>query len=141
MAAAACGPPPRERRQESGLARDARKVEKRVSPLLAFWTKINNDWIFNWSSMLAYVFMTSIFPILLVIVAIGGLILGVVSPEARSTLETNIANGLPGGAGGFGGNLVKAATRNLNQSASALLIIGVVIAVVKIGRASCRERV
>lgn len=136
MAAAASGAPPREQReqreqrQQSGFARDARKVEKRVSPLLAFWTKVSNDWIFNWSSMLAYVFLTSIFPILLVIVAIGGLILGVVSPEARATLETNIANGLPGGAGGFGGNLVKAATRNLNQSASALLIIGVVIAVV-----------
>ncbi|HST87648.1 MAG TPA: YihY/virulence factor BrkB family protein [Ktedonobacterales bacterium] len=136
MAAAASGAPPREQReqreqrQQSGLARDARKVEKRVSPLLAFWTKVSNDWIFNWSSMLAYVFLTSIFPILLVIVAIGGLILGVISPEARATLETNIANGLPGGAGGAGGNLVKAATRNLNQSASALLILGIVLAVV-----------
>lgn len=130
MAAAASGTPPRERRQRSRLARDARKVEKRVSPLLAFWTKLSNDWVFNWSSMLAYVFMTSIFPILLVIVAIGGLILGIVSPEARATLETNIANGLPGGAGGFGGNIVRAATRNLNQSASALLIIGIIVAVV-----------
>lgn len=133
MAAAASGAPPREQReqrQQSGFARDARKVEKRVSPLLAFWTKVSNDWIFNWSSMLAYVFLTSIFPILLVIVAIGGLILGVISPESRATLETNIANGLPGGAGGFGGNLVTAATRNLNQSASVLLILGIVIAVV-----------
>lgn len=130
MAAAASGASPREEYQQSELSRDTRKVEKRVSPLLAFWTKVSNDWIFNWSSMLAYVFLTSIFPILLVIVAIGGLILGVVSPEARATLETNIANGLPGGAGGFGGNLVRAATRNLNQSASALLIIGIVIAVV-----------
>jgi membrane protein len=133
MAAAASGAPPREQREQrrqTGLARDARKVEKRVSPLLAFWTKVSNDWIFNWSSMLAYVFLTSIFPILLVIVAIGGLILGVISPESRATLETNIANGLPGGAGGFGGNLVTAATRNLNHSAGALLIIGIVIAVV-----------
>lgn len=133
MAAAASGAPPREQReqrQQSGFARDARKVEKRASPLLAFWTKVSNDWIFNWSSMLAYVFLTSIFPILLVIVAIGGLILGVISPQSRATLETNIANGLPGGAGGFGGNLVTAATRNLNQSASALLILGIVIAVV-----------
>src|SRR5215470_1090475 len=52
------------------------QLRQRVAPLIAFWTKINNDWIFNWASALAYTLLTSILPIFLVILAIGGLLLG-----------------------------------------------------------------
>ncbi|HEV2456795.1 MAG TPA: YihY/virulence factor BrkB family protein, partial [Ktedonobacterales bacterium] len=86
--------------------------------------------IFNWSAMLAYVFLTSVLPILLTIIAIGGILLGVISPLSRSHLEAGLANGLPGGASGYGGKIVTAATHNLNHSAGAILIIGIVIAVV-----------
>jgi membrane protein len=130
MAAAAPGAPERTSRREQTVVRDARRAAHKASPLVNFWTKVSNDWIFNWSAMLAYAFLTSIFPILLTIVAIGGILLGVISPSSRTQLETGLANGLPGGASGYGGNIVKAATHNLNHSAGAILIIGIVIAVV-----------
>jgi membrane protein len=132
MAAAAPGAPERtsRRQDEAHIARDAQRVARKASPLVNCWTKVSNDWIFNWSAMLAYAFLTSVFPILLTIVAIGGIILGVIAPTSRAQLESSLANGLPGGASGYGGNIVKAATHNLNHSASAILIIGIVIAVI-----------
>lgn len=105
-------------------------VKKNLNTLGNFWTKLSNDWVFNFSGTLAYAFMTSVFPILLVIIGIGGLILDVISPSSRTLLETRIANGLPGGAGGSGGLIVSAATRSLTHSAGAILIIGIVIAIV-----------
>ncbi|MFI5274122.1 MAG: YihY/virulence factor BrkB family protein [Ktedonobacterales bacterium] len=135
MAASASGPQQRVTQQRRAASpgatqRGQGKVKQNLDPLGNFWTKLNNDWVFNWSSMLAYDFLTSLFPILLVIIGIGGLVLGVISPSSRATLEHGIASGLPGGASGSGGNLVTAATYGLNHSAGALLILGVVIAII-----------
>src|SRR5579859_5997296 len=130
MTAAASGAPSRERHQESRIGKDLTSAKRQTGSLLAFWTKVSNDWIFNWSAMLAYTFLTSVFPILLAIIGIVGIILGVISPVSRSKLETSIANGLPGGATGYGGQVVTAATRNLNHSAGVLLILGIVLALV-----------
>ena len=33
-----------------------------VATIAAFWVKINNDWIFNLSGLLAYNFLFAIFP-------------------------------------------------------------------------------
>lgn len=133
MAAATSGAPERAPRTAPGPRSTQRReseVRHGLNTLGNFWTKLNNDWVFNFSGTLAYAFQTSIFPILLVIIGIGGLILGAVSPASRATLETRIADGLPGGAGGSGGLIVTAATRGLTHSAGALLIIGIVIALV-----------
>src|SRR5262245_48416123 len=83
MAAAASRAPQRTRRDDQGfvpnLQQNLQEAEKKISPLLDFWTKLNNDWIFNFSGTLAYGLLTTIFPILLVIVAIGGFLLGAIS--------------------------------------------------------------
>src|SRR5262245_37067484 len=34
------------------------QVEKKASPLIGFWTKLNNDWVFNFSGTLAYGLLT-----------------------------------------------------------------------------------
>ena len=133
MAAATSGAPQRAERTENdarALQRQEGEVKKSLNTLVNFWTKLSNDWVFNFSGTLAYAFMTSVFPILLVIIGIGGLILGAISPETRATLETKIADGLPGGASGYGGQIVTAATHNLTHSAGAILIIGIVIAII-----------
>ncbi len=117
-------PSPRARERREGGVKHA------INTLGSFWTKVSNDWVFNFSGTLAYAFETSIFPILLVIIGIGGLVLGIISPASRATLEAHIASGLPGGASGSGGKIVTAATYNLNHSAGPILIIGIVIAVV-----------
>jgi len=102
-----------------------RQLRERFAPLVAFWTKINNDWIFNWAAGLAYTLLTSIFPILLVILALGGFILGTLSLSSLAQLESVLASGLPGGASGAGGEIVNAALQQLNRSAGFFLLIGV----------------
>ena len=98
--------------------------------MIAFWTKINNDWIFNWAAALAYTLLTSIFPIFLVILALGGLVFGALSVSSLTQLENALAGGLPGGASGAGGEIVSAVIRQLNQSAGIFFAVGVVGAII-----------
>jgi hypothetical protein len=53
----------------TGLRGTASKMQRQAAPLIAFWNKLNADWVFDLSSQLAYTFLFSIFPILLVILA------------------------------------------------------------------------
>lgn len=137
--AAMAGNPPQDgeqrkrrtwRRRRKRLVAQAQRVEEHVSPLIGFWIKINNDWIFNWSAMLAYVFMTSMFSIMLAIVAIGGLILGAIAPDSEAHLEHIIADAMPGGAAGGGDAVVAAATRALTHDAGFTLLVAVVLAII-----------
>lgn len=41
-----------------------------LAPLVTFWIKINNNWIFNLAGLLAYNFILTLFPILLLL--LGG---------------------------------------------------------------------
>ena len=109
---------------------EAQKAEKRFAPLITFWTKINNDGIFNSSATLAYTFLVSIFPIFLVILAIAGFILGAISPQNLTKLHNALASGLPGGANGAGGEIVNGVLRQLHHSAGILLIIGILGALI-----------
>jgi YihY family inner membrane protein len=106
------------------------QLRQRAAPLIAFWTKINNDWIFNWASALAYTLLTSILPILLVILAIGGFFLGTLPFSSVEHLQSTLAGGLPGGESGAGGQVVNAALMQLNRNAGFFLIIGVVGAII-----------
>jgi YihY family inner membrane protein len=106
------------------------QLRRRAAPLIAFWTKINNDWIFNWASALAYTLLTSILPILLAVLAIGGFLLGAVPFSSLEQLESTLAGGLPGGESGAGGQIVSAALIQLHRNAGFFLIIGVVGAII-----------
>ena len=92
-------------------------------PWLDFWTKINNDWVFNLSGLLAYNFLMSLFPILLVLLAVLGFVLGSLAPQVLVEIEQRIEQLLPGGAEVFA-----AVTHRLTNSAGPLLIIGVLSA-------------
>lgn len=131
MATAHPGSPARYKREDqrrSGNVQRAEKDAKRgLSALGGFWTKINNDWIFNLSGMLAYNILMSAFPILLVLLAIGGFILGPAGHGGQASLQASIEKALPAGTGRA---LLTNATHNLNNSAGLLLVIGVVVALV-----------
>ncbi|MGO8948995.1 MAG: YihY/virulence factor BrkB family protein [Ktedonobacterales bacterium] len=103
-----------------------RQGRRRIAPLLDLWTKINNDWIFNWAAALAYALLTSILPIFLAILAVGGFILGTLSLSSLVQLESVLTNELPGGASGAGGEIVNAALVQLHRNAGVLLLIGIV---------------
>lgn len=100
-------------------------IKPELSSLGAFWSKISNDAIFNLSAMLAYNFLMSAFPILLVILAIGGFLLGTVSPNGQVSLEHSIGGALPGGSA-----LFVNVQHNLTHSAGLLLIVGIVLAII-----------
>ena len=74
--------------------------EERKQTLLDFWAKCNNDWIFNFSGLLAYTLLMSIFPLFLVLLAIAGLTLNQLSPEALTSLANSLKTALPGQTGG-----------------------------------------
>jgi membrane protein len=116
-------------RQEN-WKRALNQLRQRAAPLIAFWTKINNDWIFNWAAALAYTLLTSILPILLVILAIGGFFLGTLPFSSLEQLQSTLAGGLPGGESGAGGQFVNAALMELNRNAGFFLIVGVVGAII-----------
>ena len=80
----------REKRRGASATRQKRsrlwqRVKRRVDTLAAFWTKMNNDGLFNMAAMLAYNFLMSFFPILLVLFTIGGLILTATGAGQRTT--------------------------------------------------------
>lgn len=99
------------------------KAEGQAKPLLDFWNKVINDWVFNLSGLLAYNFLMSIFPILLVILAIAGLVLGGLGPDTLATFHAAVNRSLPGGS-----NIIGAVTTQLRNSAGILLIVGVLSA-------------
>ena len=107
------------------LQRDAAKVEQKTAGARAFMTKLSNDWVHQMASMLAYTFLTSIFPLLLVLFAIVGFVIGTISPASQLSLQNTIAAALPSG---IGRQVVVGALANLHRSAGVILIVGVLSA-------------
>lgn len=131
MATAASNTDSSIRRENRGAKQERRgglssHIKPRVAVLGGFWTKISNDSIFNLSGLLAYNFLMSAFPILLVILAIGGLILEHASPSQYASLQNTIANAFPGDTGHA---LLVNVTNNLSKSAGLLFIVGIVLAI------------
>jgi YihY family inner membrane protein len=95
--------------------------------LLAFWVKINHDWIFNLSGLLAYNFLMASFPILILLLAGAGFVLRVLSPDMQLVLQRSLAKALPPPAGAA---LVDSVASHLRSSAGGLLLVGVATSVV-----------
>lgn len=115
--------------QRAGQQAHGGSLKERAEPLMHFWQKLSNDWIFNLAGLLAYNFLMSIFPILLALLAIGGFILNAISPGSEQQLVNAIAGALPGGASGTGGVIVKVALGNLQRQAGVLFVVGLVMAI------------
>jgi membrane protein len=89
-----------------------------------FWTKLNNDWIFNLAGLLAYNFLMALFPLLLLLLAGCGIVLEILSPAAEQQLQQAIADALPGTTGTI---LVQAVSIHLKKSVGLLLAVGLVV--------------
>jgi len=96
-----------------------------VETVGGFWTKLNNDWIFNLAGLLAYNFLMALFPLLLLLLAGCGLVLQVLSPRAELQLEHTLAAALPGSTGTV---LVQGVAAHLKKSVGLLLAVGLVAA-------------
>lgn len=95
--------------------------------LVGFWTKINNDWIFNLAGLLAYNFLMALFPLLLLLLAGCGVLLQIISPTAEQQLQQTVAAALPGSIGAV---LVDGVSAHLKRSVGLLLALGLVAAVI-----------
>jgi YihY family inner membrane protein len=109
----------------SAPSRHGSPWEARKQTLLDFWTKCANDWIFNFSGLLAYTLLMSIFPLFLVLLAIAGLSLGRLSPDALDSLASSLVATLPGKTGG---EIVRAVLTNLRKSTGWLFALGLLLA-------------
>lgn len=107
-------------KRPSGLLQN---VQGEVKPLQTFITKFNNDWVMNFSGMLAYNLLLSIFPILLALVSIFGIIVG---GGARKSIVTSILSVLPAQVSA---DVVNNALLQLNKASGFLGIVAIVSAI------------
>jgi membrane protein len=94
----------------------------------AFWAKINNDWIFNFASGLAYTLIVALIPIIIAIIALAGLIYGGLDPAVQAGIIKFIQNAFPPPIPSE--EIVSLALDALNKSAGILGAIAIVIAVI-----------
>lgn len=106
-------------------ARGANGAGVWLETLGGFWTKLNNDWIFNLAGLLAYNFLMALFPLLLLLLAGCGVVLDLLSPAADLQLQRAVADALPGDTGTI---LIQGVSAHLKQSVGLLLVVGLVAA-------------
>jgi membrane protein len=116
----------KEEVQRIASSKDAKQVEKDVKPIQQFITKFNNDWVMNFASGLAFNVLTAIFPILIALIAIFGLVIGNLAPGSEQQLINGIQNALPKQI--QAGNLLLPVFTSLNRNAGPLLIIAILTA-------------
>jgi YihY family inner membrane protein len=102
-------------------------MERRRRLLMSFWIKISNDWIFNLAGVLAYNLLLSVFPILLLLLAITGFVLNDLSPGSQMRLRHIIGQAFPQGTAT---GLLYHVTVTLHHSAPLLLVLGLILALV-----------
>lgn len=88
---------PAQQEKQQARKEAEREAKKALGGLLAFWTKINNDWVFNLAAMLAYNLLMSIVPILAMLLSFFGLFLAGLAPGAEQQLINQIGATIPGG--------------------------------------------
>jgi uncharacterized BrkB/YihY/UPF0761 family membrane protein len=64
-------------------------LEKNVQPLVAFWTKFNNDWSWNNAAGLAYNLILAVFPIVITLLPILGFFLSTAPQKKGPVLAVN----------------------------------------------------
>ena len=131
------GPPPVQKVKEnvqkvesSQAVQDVEKsavVQKGVGPLRAFMQKFNNDWTMNLQAgALAYNLVVAIFPILIALFLIFGLVLGGLAPDVKKSFINGISGVLPQG---LGNGIVQQLLNRIQSSAGSLEIIVLVTAI------------
>ncbi|MBA3822283.1 MAG: YihY/virulence factor BrkB family protein [Ktedonobacterales bacterium] len=92
-----------------------------LHPWQAFGTKLTNDWVPQLAALLAYNFLTSLLPLLLVLLA-----LSLVSPWTQDAVRTSLLTALPAG---IGTQIVDGVQTNLRREAGLIFVVGFVTAI------------
>lgn len=113
-----------EQQKTSGALRTAKKD---VKSLRAFFTKFNNDWVMNFAAGLAFNLLTAIFPIVIAIISIVGLVAGGLDPTIKADLIKHIEMVFPPPISS--GNVLGPALNSLEKNAGFLGIIAILLAI------------
>src|SRR5215472_11614885 len=100
---------------------------KNVKSAQAFFTKFNNDWVMTFAAGLAFNLITAIFPILIALIAIAGMIFGSFDPTFQQNLINHIQSVFPPPINQ--GNVLGPALNTLSKSAGIFAFIAILIAV------------
>ncbi len=111
---------------EQVAQRATKEATAQTKTLTTFWRKVTEDWALNFSGMLAYNYLTALAPILLAMLAIGGMVLGTLSPQAYASFVQSLSSRFPAGEGQA---FISSSLKALQHSAGVLLIIAVLTAV------------
>jgi YihY family inner membrane protein len=102
------------------------RVPSPLRPLVAFWQKLSNDWILNLAGLLAFNLLMASVPFLLVLLAVVGIIFGLLSPALEPEVIRNIQAVFPSQTGA---TLTQTAVNNLSRNAGLLLGLGLLAAI------------
>lgn len=103
-------------------------VEKDAKPIMGLFTKFSNDWSMNLAAGLAYNLLMSIFPIIIAVLGVLGLIIGSLNASAYANVKQQLGNALAG-TGISSQKIIDAALTSLNKSAGILVIIAIILAI------------
>lgn len=109
---------------ESTAEEGAEAAESGAKWTLAFNTRMKNDEVTKLSAMLAYYFLMSIVPLLVVLLSFIGLVIGNLSPQAQHTMVGNLARSTP-----VSQDFISAALAKLSKSSGILAIAGILISI------------
>ncbi|HXX77614.1 MAG TPA: YihY/virulence factor BrkB family protein [Ktedonobacteraceae bacterium] len=116
------------RQTEQQKTSDSKQVaEKDVKSAQKFFTKFNNDWVMTFAAGLAFNLITAIFPILIALIAIAGLIFGSFDPSFQQNLINHIQSVFPPPINQS--NVLGPALTTLSKSAGFFLFIAIVVAI------------
>jgi membrane protein len=102
-------------------------AEKDINAAKAFFTKFNNDWVMTFAAGLAFNLITAIFPILIALIAIAGIIFGSFDPSFQQNLINHIQSVFPPPINQ--GNVLGPALTTLSKSAGFFAFIAILIAI------------
>src|SRR5579884_3699986 len=105
----------------------AQTAKKEAKSLKDFFTKFSNDWVMNFSAGLAYNVLTAIFPIVIAIISIAGLLVGALDPAAKTNLIASLSKALPPPLNS--GNVLGPALNQLSKNAGFLGVIAILLAI------------
>src|SRR5215467_7202249 len=116
------------KRNEPQKATEAKQVAgKNVKSVQAFFTKFNNDWVMTFAAGLAFNLITAIFPILIALIAIAGMIFGSFDPTFQQNLINHIQSVFPPPINQ--GNVLGPALNTLSKSAGIFAFIAILVAI------------
>jgi YihY family inner membrane protein len=103
-------------------------VNHKTKPLQAFITKFNNDWIMNFSGLLAYNLLTAILPIAIALFGILGLILGGHNNPLERNLLQQVPLLFPVNSQDAIRSFLSGATSQIQKDAGILVVIAILLA-------------